>query len=1091
MNTLISSRYTGLVQKAVAVASIVFMTIAPLPFPLFVAQAADTLFSDGFESGDFSAWNSFQTPQWAVSTGGANSGSYRAEIQGDTGSSDDIISKAVSTVGYGSVTLRYWYKVAAGLESNDYVKVEWYDGSSWHQVANYSNVNTTNNYTEAVHILPSTASHNSNFQFRFRAKFNSNGDVVRVDDVEVVAEPLEIVANPSLPNSCGLDIALVLDSSGSISTSELAQMKGAMKSFGDAFLPGTPTQFSVVDFDNTATVLRAFTGDASLINAAVDTPTSGGATNWEDALVKAWSTFDPRANPNLIIFASDGNPTVNNGPGGGSTGGTTDGNDLLNAIAEANSIKGAETRIIALGIGNDLDVENLKAISGPNVDTGASSDVITTNFSTLASDLAELASELCGGTITVRKVNDVDGNSETTDDRTPEEGWMIDIDGSPTNPDPVATDADGYTPAVEVDAGTYSIAETLKDGYDFVSASCEKSGGGPVGSESGNGVSGVEVGNSDIISCIFINHKNLPPVITLLGDNPVELVVNVDSYSEAGATADDAEDGNDFPVADIDSSAVNTGVVGSYSVFYNFNDSDGLAAGEVTRTVNVVAGANQCNDTLDNDDDGFTDYPEDPGCESIVDPSENEPPVIALTGANPQVVTLGSAYTELGATADDAEDGQDITVTDIDSSAVDTSVVGSYLVFYNFTDSDGAAAAEVIREVKVKTACSDGIDNDGDGNIDDEDAGCEGTQDNDENAKPEIELVGLSLVSVVAGDPYNEQGAVAHDEEDGDNPAVIGGDAVNTSIPGTYVVAYNYTDSDGVSANEVTRTVVVTAKPQCSDGEDNDEDGKTDSEDPACHTDGDAGNSGSYDPELNDEGDDPAPSPQCSDGVDNDGDGKIDYPADSGCSAASDNDESNPLFDCNDGGDNDNDGLIDMADPDCSDPSDDSESGSSGSGGGGGDSSSGSGGGGGGGGNGPIFNLTFPSSGGGGGGGGGSPGLVLGAAAEDNLPEGCSAYLWEYIHIGRKNNPEQVKKLQMFLNTEMGANLPITGFYGSLSYSWVEKFQVKYWEEVLKPWVPHGLPTEKTPTGYVYKTTRRWINMLNCPSLNLPIPPLP
>ncbi|KKW20289.1 MAG: Hemagglutinin/hemolysin-like protein, partial [Candidatus Adlerbacteria bacterium GW2011_GWC1_50_9] len=489
--------------------------------------------------------------------------------------------------------------------------------------------------------------------------------------------------------------------------------------------------------------------------------------------------------------------------------------------------------------------------------------------------------------------------------------------------------------------------------------------------------------------------------------------------------------------------------------------------------------------------DGFTDYPEDPGCESIVDPSENEPPVIALTGANPQVVTLGSAYTELGATADDAEDGQDIAVADIDSSAVNISAVGSYSVFYNFTDSDGAAAAEVIREVKVKTACSDGIDNDDDGNIDDEDAGCEGTQDNDENAKPEIELVGLSLVSVVAGDPYNEQGAVAHDEEDGDNPAVIGGDAVNRSIPGTYVVAYNYTDSDGVSANEVTRTVVVTAKPQCSDGEDNDEDGKTDSEDPACHTDGDAGNSGSYDPELNDEGDDPAPSPQCSDGVDNDGDGKIDYPADSGCSAASDNDESNPLFDCNDGGDNDNDGLIDMADPDCSDPSDDSESGSSGSGGGGGDSSSGSGGGGGGGGNGPIFNLTFPSSGGGGGGGGGSPGLVLGAAAEDNLPEGCSAYLWEYIHIGRKNNPEQVKKLQMFLNTEMGANLPITGFYGSLSYSWVEKFQVKYWEEVLKPWVPHGLPTEKTPTGYVYKTTRRWINMLNCPSLNLPIPPLP
>lgn len=45
--------------------------------------------------------------------------------------------------------------------------------------------------------------------------------------------------------------------------------------------------------------------------------------------------------------------------------------------------------------------------------------------------------------------------------------------------------------------------------------------------------------------------------------------------------------------------------------------------------------------------------------------------------------------------------------------------------------------------------------------------------------------------------------------------------------------------------------------PQCSDGIDNDDDGLTDSEDPACHTDGDAGNSDSYDPELDDESDDP------------------------------------------------------------------------------------------------------------------------------------------------------------------------------------------------------------------------------------------
>jgi hypothetical protein len=59
-------------------------------------------------------------------------------------------------------------------------------------------------------------------------------------------------------------------------------------------------------------------------------------------------------------------------------------------------------------------------------------------------------------------------------------------------------------------------------------------------------------------------------------------------------------------------------------------------------------------------------------------------------------------------------------------------------------------------------------------------------------------------------------------------------------------------------------------KPQCSDGVDNadPEDTLVDAADPGCHTDGNAGNSGSYDPNDNDETD-PAPKPQCSDGVDN------------------------------------------------------------------------------------------------------------------------------------------------------------------------------------------------------------------------------
>jgi LPXTG-motif cell wall-anchored protein len=78
--------------------------------------------------------------------------------------------------------------------------------------------------------------------------------------------------------------------------------------------------------------------------------------------------------------------------------------------------------------------------------------------------------------------------------------------------------------------------------------------------------------------------------------------------------------------------------------------------------------------------------------------------------------------------------------------------------------------------------------------------------------------------------------------------------------------------------------------PQCSDTIDNDGDGVIDAADPGCHSDNDASNSASYNPNDNDETDKKAPSTgsggetgtQCADKKDNDGDGLIDA-KDPGC----------------------------------------------------------------------------------------------------------------------------------------------------------------------------------------------------------------
>jgi peptidoglycan hydrolase-like protein with peptidoglycan-binding domain len=86
---------------------------------------------------------------------------------------------------------------------------------------------------------------------------------------------------------------------------------------------------------------------------------------------------------------------------------------------------------------------------------------------------------------------------------------------------------------------------------------------------------------------------------------------------------------------------------------------------------------------------------------------------------------------------------------------------------------------------------------------------------------------------------------------------------------------------------------------------------------------------------------------------------------------------------------------------------------------------------------------------------------------------------------------DNVAKLQQFLNAYEGETLPVTGYFGPLTLAAVKRFQVKYWEEILEPWIPYGLSHAKAATGYVYKTTQRKINMIVCPELDLLMPELP
>ncbi len=144
----------------------------------------------------------------------------------------------------------------------------------------------------------------------------------------------------------------------------------------------------------------------------------------------------------------------------------------------------------------------------------------------------------------------------------------------------------------------------------------------------------------------------------------------------------------------------------------------------------------------------------------------------------------------------------------------------------------------------------------------------------------------------------------------------------------------------------------------------------------------------------------------------------------------------------------------------------------------------------------PVTETPSTPTNGGGGGGGNGPiagslpaGQVLGAFASSNgqvLGESaCSAVLLtDFMRRGKKNDPEQVKLLQEFLNKEMGLNLPVTGFFGPLTENAVKSFQIKYAADILTPW------NLSEPTGFVYLTTLRKINQIHCEALNIPMPEL-
>lgn len=88
------------------------------------------------------------------------------------------------------------------------------------------------------------------------------------------------------------------------------------------------------------------------------------------------------------------------------------------------------------------------------------------------------------------------------------------------------------------------------------------------------------------------------------------------------------------------------------------------------------------------------------------------------------------------------------------------------------------------------------------------------TVSNIDSVIPLITLVGNSVVDIYIGDHYDDSGATAYDDVEGDlTPLITTVNPVDENTIGTYVVTYNVSDSNGNAALQVIRTVNVKNRP--------------------------------------------------------------------------------------------------------------------------------------------------------------------------------------------------------------------------------------------------------------------------------------
>ena len=331
---------------------------------------------------------------------------------GQAGPAYDISLPPATGFQHAQITLAYDPARAGGSESD--LRVFWFDEAHgmWKPASDTQSVDT------AANTVTTSVEH-----FSIYAIFNVRNWDAKLTGLAGTCKPRDDGGGGG--NVVYVDVAFVLDSSGSMSTNDPSGIRRtAAKRFVDAML--AQDRGAVVDFDSFAVLLQGLTSDKALLKAAIDRIDSSGGTDIgagvRVGLNALGATIDP-TRAKIMILLTDGE-------------GSWDSTLISLAVSR-------RVTIYTIGLGSSIDETLLRSIAS---NTGGQF------FHALsAEDLPDVFREI--GEDTGDNGTDTDGDGLTDCE---EETGVLDAAGflaftsDPRIPD---TDGDGMTDAEEVNLG--------------------------------------------------------------------------------------------------------------------------------------------------------------------------------------------------------------------------------------------------------------------------------------------------------------------------------------------------------------------------------------------------------------------------------------------------------------------------------------------------------------------------------------------------------------------------------------------------------------------------------------------------------------